>query len=445
MKKTSSQGYALLSVIAIVSALLVAGIATIGLVKSQLHFSADQISAQGAYHIAEAGIERGLAQLDNDAATAATAGYVYPTIPSTSFSGGNYTVTLAQDPLFSSDRSRKLITAIGTLNGQSATVVAHALVQAPQDPCLNTILFSTGGDNVIASTVNIGAINLFHGNLISNNNTHFQTVLALLPYAVGSVSTVGNFYSDSLVVLAIPTRMTATLTRGGSYVSSNDLLHNVGFHFANGTNGHGAGPAPASSTLPVWNWDSAKRAADVIVNKDNYASVVPGSTWSNGVWTMNNWNLTSGKKYYVDGSASVTGVQGLRLGSGASTAIFARGAIGIGTLTLFAAGNNQSLYLVGERDVAIGRTVDVSANVLVSAPSLTISGSITTGISLSTTGVGLLNRTKIYAYSQTGEVWTNNATVAALSDVRACLLARGGNATLATTAAILTDVRAVRP
>ncbi len=416
MKRSrSSSGYALLSVLAVVSALLIAGGATITLVRSQLRFTADQIATQMAYYIAEAGIQHGLAQLDNDAATATTAGYVYPTIPTTSFGDGTYTITIAQDGLYSSplDRSRKQISSVGTFRGKQTTLVAHVLVQAPEDCCNGMILCSlSSGGSARLDHLALALTTIFNGNIFSNRDVHLNSTIGLLPVATGNVYAVGNFYSEGIV---LGTSMAARLYRGGSYNNALDLLHLKGFHFANGGSGHGSGPAPSSRPMPVVDWDSAKRdPRTVIVNQDNYTTVAPGSSWGGGTWSVNTFSLSPSTRYYVDGSVNISG---LSLIGGASSEVWARGSIQVGTFSVLSALSEQSLALVGEEDVVIGG----GAGGLVS----------------------LLNRTNILAFSSLGEAQVDNG-VTAVADTRACIVGGGGDATYRALAAALSSVSSIR-
>src|SRR2546425_10989158 len=130
-RKTTLQhegGYALLSVLAITTALMVSALAAIQLSRSELHFTADHVSHQQAFYVADAGVQAALAQLSNDRVTAGTSmSYTYT--GTASIGGGSYAITIAQDPLFSSDVARKQIQSTGTRNGQQSTIVAHAVVQ----------------------------------------------------------------------------------------------------------------------------------------------------------------------------------------------------------------------------------------------------------------------------------------------------------------------------
>ncbi len=438
----SDKGLALLSVLALVSALLVAGVATISLVRTQLHASADQVAAQGAYYIAEAGVQRAVAQLDHDAATAATSTYVNPTFATTSFGGGTYSVTMALDStLFPGDYGRKRITSTGTLNGQTATLVAHALVQAPQDPCAQYVMVAAGGN--ARTIVKVSALStFFNGDIHSNQDIDMNVLLALTPImfqASGNLYAVRNFINDSLLSLAAT--LSANLYRGGSYTSAplalhSDLLIPLGIHFTNGSGGHGVQQTVASKTLPTPDWNEAKRKADVIVNKDNYATAVPGSSWVSGspydIWSVSTWSIDPAKRYYVDGSVNIVG---LRLANGAIPEIWARGRLSVNTLTLLGVGNTQTVKLVGESDVALGRALDLALGTLVSENSAL--GSITTGISLgASAAVGVATQTNIKAFSKSGEVWGLSTTAAALSKTGICFLAQSGQTTLAETVAI---------
>lgn len=419
---SSNRGYALLSVLAVVTALLTASVATITLVRSQLHYSADQIAAQTAYYVAEAGIQRGLAQLDNDSATAATAAYVYPTIATTSFGDGSYSVTLAQDSLFPGVYGRKRITSTGTVNGKSATIVAHALVQAAQDPCNNTVMWANN-DAHVNTLVSAANFQIFRGDIFANRDVHFTTLAGVIQ-ATGAnshVYAVRNFYSDSLVVLGTP--LSAQLFRGGSYNSSADLLHLLGYHFSNGTSGHGAtSPAPTARTIPAPDWLEAKNdPGTVIVNSSNYASRISGSSWSGGAGgtlTINSFTLNANTRYYVDGSVVVPAGQLLRLLGNTTAEIWAKGSITVDSFTLASVGATQNLTLVAQGNVRI------------------VGGGL----------VGLLNRTNILAYSYGGDAQVYNGVVNALSDTRACIVAGGTSrdASYRTLATALSSIAPIR-
>lgn len=449
MKRTE-RGFALLSVLAVTAGLLIAGAATIQLVRSQLHFTANEVAAQTAYHVSEAGIQRGLAQLDNDAATAATPGYVHPTIPTASFGGGTYTVTLAQDPLFATDLTRKLITSTGTFNGQQATLVAHALVQPPADPCAQYLVMAEGGDARILSKVsalttlfnrNAGTAN---GEIFSNNDVEMSMLAGAAFNGYGDVYARDDFRDTSVVSLL--STVNARLFRGGDYDAAPIHLHVpilntplTGLHFSNGSSGHGQSSTIAARTLPVPDWETAKRNATYLVNSETYSTVVPGSAWTNGTWVVNTFSVTPGASYYVDGNVNVVGLQLL---GGSSSEIWARGLIGVNKLSLLAIGGTQTIKLIGERDVAIGRALNGALTALVDeSAALT---SIVDGVSLGSTGVGALTRTNVVLYSQKGEAWAMSTTAAALSDTRACLLSHAGNSTLAFTVAIGSSVQRVR-
>lgn len=421
--KRPDRGYALLSVIAVVAVLLTASVATITLVRTQLRYSADQIVTQSAYYIAEAGVERAVAQLDNDAATAGTAGYVYPTIPTTTFGGGSYSVTIAQDSLFPGNFSRKRITSTGTLNGKQATIVAHALVQAPQDPCNNTVVWANQDAYVTSLATAIDQ--MFQGDIFANRDVHFVTALGLIPVtgANSHVYAVRNFYSDSAVVLGTP-RMSAQLFYGGTYNTTADALlliqHALGYHFSNGVNGHGQNsPAPTTRTIPAPDWQEAKSdPRTVVVNPSNYASKIAGSSWSGGAGgtlTINSFTLNADTRYYVDGSVVVPAAQLLRLLGGTSAEIWARGSITVDTFTLATIGATQNLTLVAQGDVRI------------------------TGGGL----VGLLNRTNILAYSYGGQAQLDNG-IGAINDTRACIVGGGGNSTYRTLAAAVSGFKPIR-
>lgn len=430
--KTSNGGFALLSVLAIVGALLTASVATITLVRTQLHSAGDQIATQSAYYIAEAGIQRGLAQLDNDAATAGTAAYVYPTIAPASFGGGTYSVALAQDALFPGNYSRKLITAVGTLNGQQATIVAHALVQAIADPCSNTIVWANQ-DAYLRTLVSTANFRIFTGDIFANRDVHFVTAtdVAQQTGANSHVYSVRNFNSDAPTVPSTP--LSAELFRGGTYDNPVDTVttgsppftvtvsHTLGYHFANGADGHGeTSPAPQTRSIPAPDWQEAKsHPLTVIVNPSNYASEIAGSSWSGGAGgtlTINSFTLNANTRYYVDGSVVVPAGQLLRLVGGTSAEIWATGSITVDGFTLVSIGATQNLSLIAQGDVRI------------------------TGGGL----VGLGNTTNILAYSYGGQAHVDNGVVSAVADTRACIVGGGGDSTYRSLATAQSSVAPIR-
>ncbi|MGH7805619.1 MAG: hypothetical protein ACREQJ_14825, partial [Candidatus Binatia bacterium] len=171
----SSRGYALLSVITIIAALLVASVAAIRMTRQELRGTADSVAARKALYIAEAGVQRALARLSQDRATAA-ASTTYTFSESNQAVGeGEYDVTVIQDPKFSTDATRKQITGVGTAQGQQATVVAQAQVQTAPP---STICFTDEGTCKIQTVIALPAlVNLWTGNIFSNNNAAIETVV----------------------------------------------------------------------------------------------------------------------------------------------------------------------------------------------------------------------------------------------------------------------------
>src|SRR2546421_4453830 len=110
-RKTTLQhegGYALLSVLAITTALMVSALAAIQLSRSELHFTADHVSHQQAFYVADAGVQAALAQLSNDRVTAGTSvSYTYT--GTGNISGGSYGISLAPVALIPTDVGPKHI------------------------------------------------------------------------------------------------------------------------------------------------------------------------------------------------------------------------------------------------------------------------------------------------------------------------------------------------
>ena len=128
------RGYALLTVVVIVSVLLVGATATIQLTRSQLHFTADHVAHQRAFYIADAGVQRGLARLSLDSWTASIDPSYEPTPIVESFAGGTYTITIEHDPLYdpATEPNRKRVRSIGSFLNQESEIIAHAVVQPPE-------------------------------------------------------------------------------------------------------------------------------------------------------------------------------------------------------------------------------------------------------------------------------------------------------------------------
>src|SRR5688500_1654370 len=204
----STKGYALLSVITILAALLVAGVATVRMTRRELRGTADSVAARKAFYVADAGVQRALACLSQDRATAATStAYTY-SASNQAVGEGEYSVSVIQDPLFATNPTRKQITGVGTANGQQATVVAQALVQTA--PASSTICFTDTGTCKLQSVIYINPLLtpvplLFTGNIFSNNNAAIETPIGALVRAgnpspgVRSRIDARNTFSDGLV------------------------------------------------------------------------------------------------------------------------------------------------------------------------------------------------------------------------------------------------------
>jgi hypothetical protein len=132
-------------------------------------------------------------------------------------------------------------------------------------------------------------------------------------------------------------------------------------------------------------------------------------------------------------------LSGVSLFRTASPRIVARGWISMTSLTVLSAGllsnDVQNIFLIGEKDVMIGRDV-----VNLTVPTFQSESAVLTlgpGINLTN---ALTNHTlNVVAYSQRGEVWGMVSTLTAVSRPRLCFIANQ-NATLAFTGTIATSV-----
>ena len=452
----SSAGYALLSVTAIIASLLVGAAATITMTRSELFQSAQEVGHQKAFYVAEAGIQRGLAELEQDrAAAAASTTYSY-SLSNQSFGDGSYSITIGQDPVNASDASRKLIQSTGLVGSQQSVVVSHAVVRsglfndpdADGDgdgdepfPGICPILFSDSGT---ARIINNGvATTLFDGDIFSNGNVELNSFANVRPMANGTVRARGNFVESGLLNLLA--NMNATLLRQGGFVKGPLHFHlmvlNTGVHFSNG-GGYGTQQTITSVPLPLPDYESIKKNADtVVVNADN----VPFGSWDS---VTNTWlvNVTfsipalAQHTYYVEGNASLNGVQLFRE---ATATIVTRGWLAVENLTVLntdllnGSADRQRLALIGEEDVYLGRQV-ISTNPLTVEAEAAALGSTVTGLGLAAVEAG--DRNEVFVHSEKGEAWVKGGTVNAASQLRTCILGKQ-DATLAFTAGLLSTVR----
>ena len=455
----STKGYALLSVITILAALLVAGVATVRMTRRELRGTADSVAARKAFYVAEAGVQRALARLSQDRATAA-ASTTYTFSESNQAVGeGVYSVSVIQDPLFSTDATRKQITGVGTASGQQATVVAQAQVQTAPP---STICFTDTGTCKLQSIIALPVgVNLFTGDIFSNNNAAIETVVGALMRAgnpsagVRSRIDARNTFTDGLVtgIASIGVNLLsstgAELRTGVQYTPSGVLgldLHPLlplGLHFANGTNGHGQVSPPAARTFPRVDWESLRRdSRTVIVNAEN----VPSGSWdaTSGTWIVGSLlapAVDSDTIYYVEGNVHITSLQLLK---GAKMTIAARGWSVVEALSVvnagLIAGSQQDIRIIAEDGNTIGLDLlSYSPLTLQSVVSGLGAGVATAaGIGLNVASVATTNR--LFAYSETGDVWAKTSTLSLLSTSRVSMVAKN-NATLAFTGTVSSGVR----
>ena len=515
--RDSPRGYALVITIVILAVLLTVAVSTVQLTRTELHSTADQAARQQAFYVAEAGIQRGIAQLDWERGMASTyVGYSYSG-SSESFGNGSYTVTIAQDSLFPTDPTRKLVTATGTTNAnQSARLVAHVVVKPltvsnppSATPTLGSNTTPTPGGNAtptygpptpgsVVSTPTAGPpptstpgvpppmptptptssttsilngvcenhellvsyngtaklINevaatsqLFSGTIFSNADVTFQLDAAVANDASGSVYARNNFNNSGLALGVLSMMTNANLYYGGSYVKAAGDTHLltcgllsicVGAHFGSSPPYHGTLTTIPKAIQPPQSFARLKRFANVIVNKDYQ----PFGSWdsSSGTWLVNGHSFPAGTQthYYVDGNVKLGAISLLRT---AAPWIVARGWISMTTLqvssTGLLSGDVQTIYLLAEKDLEIGRDVTN-----VSVPTFQSESTVLTlaqGIQLATVLDHTLN---VFGYSVRGEVWGMVNNLSTLSKPKICLLGNQ-NATLAFTGTIGSVVKSL--
>lgn len=463
-------GYALLAVIVTTAVLLTTGAAVLRMTRSEIHNAADEVASARAFYIAEAGVERGLVQLSNDRATASVqTNYRFPGSGTSTESfggdGGTNSIVIEQDPLFA-DTRRKRITSTGSVIGQTANVVAHAFVQ-DGNPFATSgcpILYSDTGRARLIQHLNValpvGVSWISGGEIFSNDDVEFKSLLAV---ALGMNASVtvrarGDFIDSSIANL-LTNLSSSSLLRGGSYnAAALHLPHVVlgicvapltGFHFGpTATNcGHGVVSAIPARTMPTIDYEAIRNhPSTVVVNRNN----VPFGSWhaASGTWTYSgllSFPASAQAIYYVEGNASLDSLQILRE---ADVTIVTRGWLRLGTIALLntdlipALAENQDLRLVAEGDIVVGRrllnsVVPPADNLLSNVIGEDLA--LTELLGLGTGTIEVLDRNRIFAFSERGGVWVKTGTAQALSRTNTCLMAKG-DATLATTASILSSI-----
>ena len=455
----SCRGHALLSVVAILGALLVASVATVRMTRRELHGTAVSVARQKALYIAEAGVQRALARLSQDRASASTStAYTY-SASDQAVGEGTYDVNVVQDPVFPSDASRKRITAVGAALGEQATVVAQAHVQDVVGSATPPICFTAGGKCKIQSLIQLGlpAVDsrvLWSGDIFSNNDAAIETPVGVRVRGSGRIDVVDRFNDGALSIGGFPilgavlASTNASLYTGVQYTPSGLLgaeLHpilSVGLHFANGSNGHGQVQPPTPRAFPQVDWESLRRdPRTIIVNSAN----VPTGSWdSSGTWvvtTLSPSAIDEDVIYYVEGNVHITTLQLLK---GARMTIAARGWSAVEALSVLnlglIAGSTQDVRIIAEDKNTIG------LNLLNYLPTLqdplnALGAGIgdATGIGLAIASVATTNR--LFAYSEKGDVWAKTSTLSALSTTRVSMVAKN-DATIAFTGTLNAGVLA---
>ncbi|MGH7821222.1 MAG: hypothetical protein ACREQ9_15760 [Candidatus Binatia bacterium] len=457
----SSRAHILAPVVVVTAALLVAGVATLQLVRGQLRANADQVGVQQAFYVADAGIHRGLAQLDQDRATASTSlTYSYSTTES--LGSGSYTVSIAQESLYPSDPTRKQIQSTAQVGGSQSSTVAHVLVQ-DDEPC--AICFSDTGSCRIVSNVAAGT-SLFNGLVHSNSgDVSFNVLAGLAVDANGTIRAGRDLISNN--VAGLLSTLGANAFRVRNYVTSGthaDLLGNplLGIHFNNGTNKHGVQQAITARRFPRPSYDRVRRSPEtVIVNADNPP---PFGSWdaASGTWVYSGtlvFPSSPDVTYYVDGNASLGSI--LLAGSTNATVVtrgwlafqslnlvtssvtvgvnvnIASNGVSSSTVLTVSNGSAQNLHLVAEEQVAIGMPVLSLAPVTFDSETNAMLNALT-GIGLSAIAVGSTT-TNVIAYSETSTVWAKIASVTAASVPEVSLIGKG-DTTLAYTGNVASNV-----
>lgn len=433
-------GNALLSVVVISAVLLAGAAATIRTTRSELWHSSQNVAHQQAFYVAEAGVQRAIAQLDLDRATAATStGYTYA-LADQSFGSGTYSFTVEQDPLFASDPRRKRITSTGELGPQESTVVSHVVVQNEVDCPL--LLSDQGSARLVTNGV---ATTLFDGRIVGNLDVEFNFLADALVNGEGTVQAGRDFVENG--ALSLLATMDANLVRAGNFLQGPLHLHlllvDAGIHFANGANGHGVQQAVTAETFPIPDYERIRSdARTIVVNADN----VPFGSWdsTSGTWIVNSAvgvAAATEKIYYVEGNARLSG---LSLAREATGMVVARGWLTLQNLSILntdllnGSADTQQLVLVAEESVYVGRQLLSMLPLSLESESVALANLTGLGVA----AVEAFDRNLVYAYSEKGEVWVKGGTVDAASELRTCIIAKD-DATLAYTASLLSTVREV--
>lgn len=457
--RSDTRGYALLSVITIVSALLIAGIATVKMTRTELRGTADSVAYRKAFYVAESGVQRGLARLSQDRATAATStAYTYST-SNQSFGEGAYSISIVQDPYFPTDTTRKQVTAVGTVANQQATVVNQAIVQTAPP---STLCFTDTGKCRI-ETVAALASGLFNGEIFSNNDVEIAAALAVAVEGSGNIYARNRFRDEGLSVAGINnittgvlSTMDAQLFSGVAYTPAGLLglgidihllgpLARLGIHFANGALNHGQTQAIAARPFPQVDWEALRRdTRTVIVNAEN----VPFGSWdsASGTWVVGSIfapPVDSDEIYYIEGNAHIVSLQ---LVKGAKMTIAARGWSAIESLNVLSlgllSGSRQDLRVITQGKNTIGLKVLAYAPLQLESTLNALSPTLDMALGIGLDVASVLNTdNRLFAYSERDDVWAKVSTLSATNGSHRMSLIAKNNATIAYTLHAANDNR----
>ena len=404
-KHSGERGYAMLPVVVLVGALLTGAVGMVQLSRTELHTTADQAAKQRAFYIAERGVQHGVAKLDQDRIampSSITTGYS-ATLTNQSFGSGTYDVSIAQDPVYPTDQTRKLITSVGSYLNQQATVTAHATVMSPPSP---TICFTNNGTCTIQSAVAL-ANGMFNADIRSNHNVAINNLVQAAQHGTGNVYAQNAFSVGG--VASLDSTITGTLHSGVAYTPSGLCLPIplIGLACTPARYTFSGGKVVESiADVPFPHPDYDAIAADprtVIVRPGQVPS---GTSWDSGTntWTIvGNLSTTidDDKIYYVPGNVTIANLQLLK---GTKITIVARGNINLQAIQLVATGlmanSTQSIRLIAQGNVTAGNAV--------------------TGLSVAS---ALSNTNNFFAYSETGSVAIYTATIDVLAKMNFNMIA----------------------
>jgi hypothetical protein len=326
---------------------------------------------------------------------------------------------------------------------------------------------STGRARLVSDVA--GLTTVFNGSIFSNRDVEIGWGVAVLAGGNGQVKAYNNFYSNA--ALNLLSTLGATLTYRGAYVPEPGHSHGLiplprGVHFSNGI--HGAQDLTiAQRPYPHPNYAALKAdPRTVIVNAQN----VPFGSWDSAT---NTWVYSGILKfpvsptviYYVDGNARLSSIY---LSGGSTSSIITRGSLAIGQIgVLFpgvslsgtvnvavgpagaaasvvanvAIGSVQTLHLLAEKDLVLGRSdiLSITASSATETNTLSALAYANAGLSLTTGLLNIASTTNILAWSDTSTAWVLASGLDLAATTRANVCANG-DATLAFRSSVASTV-----